>query len=282
MTEMAKAKQSPRFRELSYSSPDDPLWRRWLMQSVEELSGRQKLLPIYKQWQEEYFDKAPDEIAQLLRLLDMPLSVRSGKLPVLKEGEGAVLIANHPFGIPDGLAMLALAESLGRPFKIFLNADLLKIPEVHKFALAVDFEPTKQALKTNLASRGEALEAIKRGEVIAIFPGGGVATAKFPLYRETEEFQWKTFAAKLIQTAKCPVVPIFFPGRNGFLFHFTSGFSTSLRLSLLISEFGKQMNKPIDISIGETIYYKDHKDPKDRVAMIQFLYDEVFKLGAGN
>jgi putative hemolysin len=39
-----------------------------------------------------------------------------------------MIVANHPFGIGDGVALLALAEQLGRPYRILVNSDFLRIP----------------------------------------------------------------------------------------------------------------------------------------------------------
>ena len=36
--------------ELSYVSRRDPLWKRWIMRTIENLSGRRRLLPIYYRW----------------------------------------------------------------------------------------------------------------------------------------------------------------------------------------------------------------------------------------
>jgi putative hemolysin len=35
-----------------------------------------------------------------------------------------VMVANHPYGIGDGIAFLSLAEQLGRPFRVIINNDL--------------------------------------------------------------------------------------------------------------------------------------------------------------
>ncbi len=88
-----------------------------------------------------------------------------------------VIVANHPFGIGDGIAVLSLAEQLGRPFRVMIHRDLLKIREMEPYSLPVDFEETKEALKNNLAVRHEAVRLLKEGVTIVIFPAGGVATA---------------------------------------------------------------------------------------------------------
>ena len=81
------------------------------------------------------------------------------------------MIANHPFGIGDGIAILSLAEKLGRPFRVMIAAELLKIPEMEPYALPVDFSDTKEALKNNLAVRHETVRLLKEGVTVVIFPG---------------------------------------------------------------------------------------------------------------
>ena len=73
-----------------------------------------------------------------------------------------VIVANHPFGIGDGIAILSLAEQLGRPFKVLVNNELLKIEEMRDYALPISFEETKAALATNLKTRQEALSFSKK------------------------------------------------------------------------------------------------------------------------
>ena len=57
------------------------------MRVIENLSGRRRLLPIYQRWRTWPIEVPPA----------MPL-----------------VIAPHPFGIGDGIAVLALAEALRR------------------------------------------------------------------------------------------------------------------------------------------------------------------------
>ena len=113
----------------------------------------------------------------MLELIDIDLSSK-GNWPPKDLPEGPlVMVANHPYGIADGIAVLSLAEQLGRPFKILINDQLLKVPEMRPYSLPISFEETKEALAINLATRNEALRLLKDGVTIVIFPGGGVATA---------------------------------------------------------------------------------------------------------
>ena len=53
------------------------------------------------------------------------------------------MVANHPYGILDGLGTLSLVESLGRPYRVLINKDLMKVPEIRPYSLPIDFAPTR-------------------------------------------------------------------------------------------------------------------------------------------
>jgi hypothetical protein len=124
-----------------------------------------------------------------------------------------VIVANHPFGIGDGIALLALAEQLGRPYRILANSDIVKFPEIHHCMLPIDFSGSREAIKTNLESRKLARRLLQEGVTIVVFPAGGVATAGHPA-GEAEELPWKAFTARLIQQAQAAVLPVYFEGQN--------------------------------------------------------------------
>jgi putative hemolysin len=86
------------------------------------------------------------------------------------------------------------------------------------------------------------------------------------------------FPAKLIQSAKASVLPVYFEGQNGRLFHLASRFSLTLRLSLLIREFCRLSGKTISSSIGTVVAWEDIASLTDRKVMLQYLYDTVFSM----
>jgi putative hemolysin len=88
-----------------------------------------------------------------------------------------------PSATSDGIAALTLAEDLGRPFKVLINMELLKVPEFERFSLPIDFRETAAAKLTNLKTRNEAIRLLGQGTTIIVFPAGGVATAPTPFGR---------------------------------------------------------------------------------------------------
>ncbi len=210
-----------RFSELSYSNDNQPRLKRWLIRLVEGLSGRSRYAALYDAWRQEVLSGSGRSFARALELIGVDLVHKGTWPPEQLPDTPLVMIANHPFGIGDGLAILSLAEQLDRPFRVMLAADLMKVPEILPYSLPVDFTETKEALKNNLAVRHEAIRLLKEGVTVVIFPAGGVATAPKVLGR-AQDLPWKVFVARLVQDAKASVIPIHFEGQNGRLFHLVS------------------------------------------------------------
>nr|WP_282449467.1 lysophospholipid acyltransferase family protein [Roseibium sp. CAU 1639] len=252
--------------------------KRWTIRAIEGMSGRRKLVDIYEIWQETMVGTSDYIWNDLLGLINLNVAVAGGEWPPKNLPEGPlVLIANHPYGIGDGLAILALAEKLGRPFKILINNELLKVPEVRPFSLPVDFEETKEALKTNMATRKEALRLLEEGTTIIVFPGGGVATAAKPFGR-AEELPWKTFTAKMIRSSKATVLPLYFDGQNSWLFHLVSRYSLTLRLSLLVREFRRILGSVITARAGRPIPFETLSGFGDQKEIMDFLQTKVMEM----
>ena len=265
-----------RFKELSYANENDPRLKRWFIRSMEGLAGRNRYARLYDTWRHSIVGTSARVFGDMLELINVRLSVQgSWPPPDLPDGP-VVIVANHPFGIGDGIAVLALAEQLGRPFKVMIHNDLLKVPEMQPYALPVSFEETKEALALNMKTRAEAVRLLKEGTTVIVFPAGGVATAR-KVFGRAEDLPWKMFPAKLIQSAQANVIPVFFEGQNGRLFHLASKVSMTLRLSLLIREFQKLSGSTIAARIGGIIPWAE-LDAGDRKTLMTRLYDAVFAM----
>jgi len=267
--------------DLSYASAGRTRASRWMMRAIENLSGRRRLLPIYDRWRKEVAGKSPRMMSEALEMIGTTIDIRSPAWPAaVASEEPLVIVANHPFGIGDGIAVLAVAEALGRPYRILINNDFMRVPELRPYALPIDFSETRGAIETNLRSRAEARRLLRDGVTIVIFPAGGVATAD-RIFGVAEELPWKTFAARLIQQARASVLPVYVEGQNSALFHFVSRFSLALRLSLLVSEFRHFLGSTVTVHIGRVVPFAEIVNGDDRRALTEELYARVQGLAPG-
>lgn len=266
-----------RYSELTYARPDDKLFRRWAIRSIEELSGRRKLARLYGEWRRGLQAGRRDAFNAILDLMKIRLDI-AGRLPARADlPSRLVMVANHPFGIGDGVAILALAERLGRPFRILINNDLMKIPEMAAYGLPVSFEETKAAVAMNMETRREAIRLLNEGTTIIVFPAGGVATAP-TMFGAADDLPWKQFTARLVQTGRASVLPIHFEGQNGPLFHLASRLSLTLRIGLLIGEFRRQYGRAIRVTVGNVIAFEKLSAIGDRKLLTETLREAVFAL----
>ncbi len=263
------------FKELSYANENDRRLKRWFIRSMEGLAGRNRYAKLYNQWRLNIVGKSDRIFGEMLDLINVSVRVQGEWPPRHLPDTPVVIVANHPFGIGDGIAVLALAEQLGRPFRVLINNELLKVPEMAPYSLPISFEETKEALAINMQTRHEAVRLLKEGVTLIVFPAGGVATAKKGFGR-AEDLPWKMFPAKLIQAAKASVIPIYFEGQNGRLFHLASKVSMTLRISLLIREFRRLSGTTISSRIGQLIAWEELSAIADRKDILTRIYDGVF------
>jgi putative hemolysin len=272
---------------LTYASPLDPWWKRWTMHAIEDLSGRRRLLPIYRAWRTEVAGKTPRMMNELLGMIGTRLEINAGnpdagRWPVTVPPETPlVIVANHPFGIGDGIAISALAEQLGRPYRILLHSDFLKVPEIRHLALPIDFSESREAVKTNLESRNAARRLLREGVTIVVFPAGGVATAD-DAAGKAEELPWKAFTARLIQQAQAAVLPVYFEGQNSLLFHLVSRYSVTMRLALLVSELRNFVGATVRVHVGDVVPFAELASRADRQGLTAELYARVHQLAPGS
>ncbi|MFZ1814260.1 MAG: lysophospholipid acyltransferase family protein [Rhizobiaceae bacterium] len=267
-----------RFPELSYANAADSRLKQWLIRRVERYSGRDHFAELYDTWRSRVVGHSERVMGDMLALINIGLSVRAQAWPPEQLPDTPlVIIANHPFGIGDGIAVLALAEQIDRPFRVLINKELLKVPEIRPYSLPIDFTETREAVEMNLQTRKEAVRLLREGVTIVVFPAGGVATAPKGLGK-AQDLPWKAFPARLIQAAGASVIPVFFEGQNGTLFQLASKLSLTMRLSLLIREFRRLAGKTITAHVGPLIPASDLADMRDRKVLTDYLHQAVFSM----
>lgn len=263
--------------EFSYASEEDSAFRRMVIQIVERMSGQPHLKRLYLEHQnnpqpgESFWNAA-------VRKLELQVEFNRDALDQLPKEGRCILVANHPFGVLDGIVACWLVSQVRNDFKILTNALLNRAQEIKPYLLPIDFEETKEALETNLRSRAESKALLDKGGVLIIFPGGTVSTTPTVLARKARDPEWKNFTAKMILQGKAPVVPIFFAGQNSRLFQVASHLSMTLRLSLLFKEVHDRIGGALQFRIGQRIPYEELATIKDRTKLMEFLREKTYAL----
>lgn len=191
--------------------------------------------------------------SEIMRRYGVSLDVASGTLDDIPREGPLVVVANHPYGILDGLVMGQILSCLRRgDFRIMAHRIFRGTPELERVILPIDFDETTDAVRRNLATRAEALRYLSGGGAVGVFPGGTVSTAPTPFSTPADP-NWRSFTAKMITRSGATVLPIYFEGSNSRLFQMASHLNYSLRMGLMIREFYRRSDRPVRLRIGQPI-----------------------------
>jgi len=208
----------------------------------------------------------------------LTLQVTGGSLEAIPSRGPLIVIANHPFGILDGLMMGKILSHRRSEYRILANQVFRKAEDLKRVILPVSFDGTKDAIAMNVETRRESLRFLARGGAIGIFPGGTVSTAARPFGHPMDP-GWRSFTARMIAKSEATIVPVYFDGHNSRLFQVASHVHATLRMALLIKEFKKRVGGPVPVVIGDPIprakLSRFDGDPK---AMMDFLREETYRL----
>ncbi|MEM1216302.1 MAG: lysophospholipid acyltransferase family protein [Bacteroidota bacterium] len=260
----------------SYAQPRDPRLKRWVIRTLERLTGSKPLQRIYR----ELYTETPnpyDVWENAFRKLNITVDYDGSRLDKVPRNGPVIFIANHPFGVVDGAILLHLVTRVRRDYFLLINSVLADEPLMKGHLLPVDFDATPAAKATNLRTREETTRRLKNGEALAIFPSGAVATA-FKWRGPVEEFPWRRFICGKIHETQCTVIPIYFHGANSRLFQTVSKVSMNMRLGLLLHEIMNKRNTTIQVAIGNPIPYVDMQPYRNRQELIEYLYERTMGL----
>jgi putative hemolysin len=262
----------------SYAERTDPPVKRGLIRLVEKATGQPTVKRLYLENQRRP-RQAESFWQAAVRSLALDVRYDSAALARLPRAGAAVFVANHPYGVLDGIVISWLIEKVRPDFLVLTNAVLLRASEVRDFVLPVDFSESPDAIETNLKSRAAARTHLERGGAVIVFPAGGVSTAPDRLGRRPAiDAPWRPFVAQLIQRARATVTPIYFGGQNSRLFQIASHLSLTLRLSLIFHEVKSRIGTALPVAIGAPIPFAEIAHIKDRQKLADDLMARTYAL----
>jgi len=243
------------------------------IRSIEKITGQPRIRKIY-------FDYVNDELppqnfwSDALRRLDISIDLTRSYVDGIAASipaTGQVLvIANHPYGVIDGLMLCALMAEVRQDYKIITHRILRQAPAVMDKILPVDFDETEAALANNLKTRADAAKYLKNGGAVIVFPAGAISLAP-NLVGNAIDTEWKTFAAKLAQVPDTTTIPFYFDGRNSLLYQMARRISVTLGYSLMFREICKKMGHTISLQMRQPIHASTLTQFSTRTEVTEYL-----------
>ncbi|EKT60314.1 lysophospholipid acyltransferase family protein [Providencia sneebia] len=226
-------------------------WQRSLLSSILLEKEFQKFAEIYPNLKGLQF------VDQVVEYFNVSCEIVDGGLENIPSQGPVVLVANHPIGSLDGLAVLRAIAKVRPDIKIVANQLLSHIEPLNDLFTPVDNMANRTSRKQ---IEGMQKHLNKQGALI-LFPAGEVSRLSTKGIRDGK---WHTGFLRLAAKARAPIVPIHVTGRNSNLFYFTSLIHKSLSSLLLVREMFKQRNGSIKIRIGGCIPFSHWHDGHTR------------------
>lgn len=189
--------------------------------------------------------------------------------------QGRVLIvANHPIGSLDGLALLKLVSEIRSDVKIVANSLLSQIESLKELFFSLDILSDKKIHKEALRKIGEALEA---EQAVIMFPTGEVSRARPNGVRDGK---WKTGFIHLAKKTRSPILPVYVHAKNSALFYSLSSLYKPLGTVMLVNEMFNKHDKEIIFRIGRPVPWESvEKTGLKKKAIARKMRKQVYLLG---
>ena len=113
--------------------------------------GRNRIEAVYNRLKGCDFDLS-NFFSSALQETGITADYDSNKLNVVPKTGPLMFVANHPFGVVDGIVLCDMALKVRGDLRIMLHSLLCQDKHLAPFFLPIDFQETKQALKTNIRS----------------------------------------------------------------------------------------------------------------------------------
>lgn len=191
----------------------------------------------------------PQAMEYISRLLSVRLDVKG--LERLPPAGRCVVVANHPTGIADGVAMYDALKPRRPDVIFFANADAHRVcAGFHESLVAVEWVTSKRTIEKTKQTLRAAHKAFADERPVMIFPAGKLARR---IDGEIQDPTWEPSAVSLARKHDAPVIPIWVDGPYPFFFHSFDRISKELRDITLFHELLNKKNKLFSLRVGPPI-----------------------------
>lgn len=238
--ERAVTEKFPKFQQ------KNPWIRKPTLGFLRKISHEQEV----NQFLETHQDlKGFDFIEQVLEYFNFSYSISHRDRKNIPATGRVVIVANHPLGALDGLALLKLVGEIRRDVKIIANDMLMKFSAVDSLFLPVD-NISKSTQKSSIT---RIVDCLKNDEAVIVFPAGEVSRIR---PNGVKDGKWNSGFLSFAKKSNAPILPIYVGAKNSPLFYSCSMVYKPLSGMMLAHEMFKQSSKTISMQVGEPIPYQ--------------------------
>ena len=216
-----------------------------------------------------------DFVDEVLRYFDFTLRLRDKERARIPANGRVVIVANHPIGSLDGLALLHLVRQIRADVKVVANDMLSALKPLHPVLLPVNNMGGATGRASIMAIRAH----LEREGALIIFPAGEVSR-----FGPTgvKDGKWRSGFVKIASATRAPILPIFVAGRNSVFFYSLSFLARPLSTLWLVREMFKQAHHTVDARVGNAVPYASYASLDTSSRMLARMFRKhVYRLARG-
>jgi len=203
-----------------------------------------------------------DFVSLALEHFDLRYRINDRDLAAVPAVGRLLIVANHPSGALDGLALLDAVGRVRRDVRIVAN-DVLSLLE----PMSGLFLPVSVFGGHTGAERLRAIEAaLEREECVIVFPAGEVSRLGL---RGIRDRRWRPGFARFARRTGTPVLPVRIDARNSALFYGAAALYGPAGTALLAREMFARRPRPLQLHMGRPMRLAMEDTPEDCVRRVR-------------
>lgn len=214
--------------------------------ALERLLAYPKTVRLGQMYEDMSTSQIMDDLAR--RLAQRVTFTGLSNLP---RSGGALIVANHPTGIADGVVLHSIISQMRPDLFFFANRDIMRVlPQFADYIAPVEWREDKRSREAARETMAVTRAWMDEGRLGVIFPSGRLAKRRWLTLHERP---WMSSAARLARKFDVPVIPINIRSRNSFLFYLFDLIHPTLRDITLFHETLNKDRQPYRVTIGAPI-----------------------------
>ncbi len=196
--------------------------------------------------EENFFERA-------IKAIGISYEIEEHELAKIPKKGPLVVVSNHPLGGLDGIILGAILGRVRPDTKVLANSLLARMEGIRPHLIEVNPFGGKVATAQNMGAMKEVIKTLKNDGCVATFPSG---TVSYLHLRDMciSDPEWNRNIANIARKTGASILPVYFEGRNSWLFYLAGLIHPLLRTLLLPREMVCMAKKrPVRMRIGSVI-----------------------------